>query len=72
MLDTVRRHVRPLAYADTSRIPQLLEERVPGGAAIVWALTAGAEAYAAWRVLQALSNLYGVGTDPLAILKRVA
>jgi hypothetical protein len=61
-----------IEYADTSRIPQLLEERVPGGVAIVWALAAGAAAYAAWRVLQALSDPYGVGTDPLASLKRVA
>ncbi len=58
-------------YADTSRIPQLLVERVPGGAAIVWTLAAGAAAYGAWRVLQALSDPYGVGTDRFGRLTRV-
>lgn len=60
-----------IEYADTTRIPRLLEERLPAGAVLVWVLAAGAAAYAAWRVLQALSDPYDVGTDPLATLKRV-
>jgi hypothetical protein len=49
-----------IEYADATRITLLLK-RVPGGTAFIWALAVGAAAYAAWRVLEAITDPYGIG-----------
>ncbi len=59
-----------IEYADPYRIPSLLE-RVPAGSLLVWAIALGAAAYASWRLLEAASDPYDIGTGWLETGKRV-
>jgi hypothetical protein len=58
-----------IEYADPDRIGQLLR-RVPGGVVLLWAIAAGALAYLAWRVIEALSDPYDVLSGWWGVAKR--
>ena len=58
-----------IEYADPYRLPSLLE-RVPAGSVVVWAIAFGAAAYAAWRLIEAVSDPYDIGTGWLQTAKR--
>lgn len=60
-----------IEYADPSRIALVLT-RVPGGVVLIWALAAGAAAYAGWRFLEAIGDPYEIGTDWRAAGTRLA
>jgi hypothetical protein len=60
-----------IEYADPSRIALVLK-RVPGGSVVIWALAAGAAAYAGWRFLEAIGDPYEIGTDWRAAATRLA
>jgi hypothetical protein len=49
-----------IEYADPSRIALVLK-RIPGGVVLIWALAAGAAAYAGWRFLEAIGDPYEIG-----------
>jgi hypothetical protein len=61
---------RHIESADEDRIIHVLLG-VPGGAALIWGIAAGAAAYVVWRAIEALTDPYDFGSDWRGLSMRI-